>query len=127
MVCLAIKLSEASKNVYESDLSVISNVLKQMAHYQVFIPLSMFTSQSHIIHDNIGDLYTKKKTGLSSGKYVLNSDLFPNKDLLTEQTVFQAYRNWMRLLDNVSEPDVAGGWHKHVTSVFLRAPRSPTQ
>jgi len=56
-------------------------------------------------------LYTKKKMGLSAGKYVLNSDLFPNEDSLTEQTFFQAYRNWLRLLDDVSEPDVASGWH----------------
>jgi len=73
----------------------------------------MFTSQSFsIIHNNIGDLYTKKKTGLLAGKYVLNSDLFPNEDSLTKQTFF-AYRNWLRLLDEVSEVDVTGGWHKH--------------
>src|SRR5882724_869735 len=74
----------------------------------------MSTLQSlSVIHDNIRDLYTKKKTGLSTGKYVLNSDLFPNEDLLTEQTFFQAYRNWLRLLDDILEPDVASGWHKH--------------
>jgi len=110
----AFRLSEASKNVHELDPSAIPNALKQMAHYRVFIPLSMFTSQSlNIIRDNVADLYMKKKTGLSAGKYVLNSDLFPNEDSLTEQTFFQAYRNWLKLLDEVSEPDVAGGWHKH--------------
>ena len=44
---------------------------------------------------------------------ILNSDLFLNEDSLTEQTFFQAYRNWLRLLDDVSEIDVARGWHKH--------------
>ena len=108
------KLSEALMNVHELYPSAIPNALKQMAHYQVFTPLSMFTVQSfNVIHDNVRDLYMKKKTGLSAGKYVLNSDLFPNEDTLTEQTFFQPYRNWLRLLDDVLEPDVAGGWHKH--------------
>src|SRR5882724_7090238 len=51
----AFKLSEASRNVHELDPSAIPNALKQMAHYWVFIPLSMFTSHSlKIIRDNIG-------------------------------------------------------------------------
>jgi len=110
----AFKLSEASKNVHELDPSAIPNALKQMAHYWVFIPLSMFTSHSlKIIRDNIGDLYMKKKTGLSAGKYVLNSDLFLSEDSFTEQTFFQAYRNWLKLLGEVSEPEVTSGWNKH--------------
>src|SRR5882724_9092629 len=43
-VGLAFKHSEALKNIHKLDLSAISNMLKQMVHYQVFIPLSMFTS-----------------------------------------------------------------------------------
>jgi len=110
----AFSLSEASKNLHELDPSTIPNALKQMAHYRVFIPLSMFTSNSlKIIRDNVGDLYTKKKTGLSAGKYILNSDLFPDEESLAEQTFFQAYRNWLRLLSEVSESGVAAGWHKH--------------
>jgi len=82
---LAFKLSEASMNIHELDLSAIPNVLKKMAPYPVFIPLLMFTTQSfNIICDNMGDLYMKK-TGLLAGKYVLNSDLFPNEDMLTER------------------------------------------
>ena len=42
----AFKLSEASTNTHELDLSAIPNALKQMAHYQIFIPLSMFTACS---------------------------------------------------------------------------------
>jgi len=65
----AFKLSEASKNMYELDLSAIPNVLKQMAHYWVFILLLMFTSQSfNIICDNVRTWNMKKKTGLSAGK-----------------------------------------------------------
>jgi len=61
------KLSEALMNVHELYPSAIPNALKQMAHYWVFIPLLMFTMQSfNIIHDNVGDLYMKKKTGLSA-------------------------------------------------------------
>jgi len=64
---LAFKLSEASTNVHELDPLAIPNALKQMVHYRVFIPLLMFTMQSfNIIHDNVGDLYMKKKTGLSA-------------------------------------------------------------
>ena len=81
----------------------------------------MFTSQSfNIIHYNIGDLYTKK-TGLSAGKYVLNSDMFLNEDLFTEQTFFQAYRNWLRLLDDVLEPDVTSVWHKNYDHMINNA------
>jgi len=83
----AFKLDEASKNIHELDPSVIPNALKQMAHCRVFIPLSMFTTQAlKTIHDNVGDLYTKKKTGLSVGKCVLNSDCFLSEDTLTKQT-----------------------------------------
>jgi len=58
----AFKLSEASKNVHELDPSAIPNVLKQMVHYRVFIPLLMFTSQSFsIICDNIRDLYMQRR------------------------------------------------------------------
>src|SRR5882724_11726101 len=42
----AFRLKEASKNIHELDLSVILSALKQMAHCRVFIPLSMFTTQS---------------------------------------------------------------------------------
>ena len=85
----AFRLDEASKNVHELDPSIILNALKQMAHFRVFVPLSMFTTQSlHRIHDNIRDLYTKRKTRLSARKYILNSDRFPGKDTLTEQTFF---------------------------------------
>src|SRR6266481_1986152 len=72
------KTTEARKNRHELDLKTIPNALRQMAFYHVFIPLSMFTADSmNVIRDNIGDLYTKKKTSLSMGKYVLNSDAFP--------------------------------------------------
>jgi len=110
----AFKLEEASKNVLELDPSIILNALKQMAHCRVFIPLLMFTTQAlKTIRDNVGDLYTKKKTGLSAGKYILNSDCFPDKNTLTEQTFFQAYRNWLKLLMEVAEPEVVIGWNQH--------------
>jgi len=108
------KASEALKNIHELDPTAIPVGLKQMAHYRVFIPLSMFTTDAlKRIRDNVGDLYTKKKTGLSAGKYILNSDLFPSEDTLTEQTFFQAYRNWLKMLSSISEPAVASGWHHH--------------
>src|SRR5882724_9005584 len=81
------KASEVLKNIHELYPTAILVRLKQMAHYRVFIPLSMFTTDAlKRIRDNVGDLYTKKKTSLSAGKYILNSDLFPRKDTLTEQT-----------------------------------------
>jgi len=105
----AFRLDEASKNIHELDTSIIPNALKQMAHCRVFVPLSMFTTQSlHRIHDNIRDLYMKRKTRLSAGKYILNLDCFPGKDTLTEQTFFQVYRNWLKLLT-----DVMRGWSQH--------------
>jgi len=80
--------------LHELDLSAIPDALRQMVHYWVFIPLSMLTSYSlKVIQDNVGNLYMKKNTGYSAGKYILNSDLFPDEDSLTEQTFFQAYRS----------------------------------
>ena len=55
----------------------------------------------------------KKKTRLSAGKYILNSDLFLSENTLTEQTFFQAYWNCLKLLLSISEPTVASGWHDH--------------
>jgi len=110
----AFKLEEALKNIHELDLTVIPSALKQMAQCRVFIPLSMFTTQSlQLIHNNIGDLYTKKKTGLSAGKYILNSDCFLTEDTLTEQSFFQANRNWRKLLSDVADPEVMKGWNCH--------------
>ena len=54
-----------------------------------------------------------KKTSLSAGKYILNSDLFLSKDTLTEQTFFQAYRNWLSLLSSIADPKMYAGWCDH--------------
>jgi len=75
------KAKEAMKNVYELDPSAIPNALKHMAHLHVFIPLLMFTSESlRTIWENVSDLYMNRKTGFATGKYILNSDLFPIED-----------------------------------------------
>jgi len=66
-----------------------------------------------VIHNNVSDLYTKKKTGSAAGKYVLNSDLFPSKESLTDTMFFQVHRNWTKLLSNLAEPEVTRGWHNH--------------
>src|SRR5882724_6291342 len=60
--------SEAMKNTHKLDPTAILNALRQMAHFRVYIPLSMFTTDAlKKIRDNVGDLYMKKKTGLSAG------------------------------------------------------------
>ena len=66
-----------------------------------------------IIHKNVSDVYTKKKTGSAVGKYVLNLDMFPSKENLTETMFFQEYRNWIKLLSKLAEPEVARGWNDH--------------
>ena len=66
-----------------------------------------------IICNNVSDLYTKKKIGSAVGKYVLNSDLFPSEENLTKSMFFQAYRNWIKLLSELAEPEVVRGWHDH--------------
>ena len=67
-----------------------------------------------IICNNVGDLYTKKKTGSVVGKYVLNSDLFLSEGNLTESMFFfHAYRNWIKLLSELTEPEVVRGWHNY--------------
>jgi len=74
----------------------------------------MFTTNSmSMIHNNVGDLYMKKKTDSMARKYVLNSDLFPSEESLTKSTFFQAYRNWIRFLSKMAKPEVAKGWHDH--------------
>jgi len=113
------KAEEAMKNIHELDPSAIPNALRHMAHLRVFIPLSMFTSDSlRVICDNIGSLYTKRKTSFAVDKYILNSDLFP-KEELTEQTFFQAYRNWLKLLMEIVDESVFAGWHAHHTKMIL--------
>src|SRR5882724_4388869 len=98
---------------------VISQVYSQVGNNPlfpvcVFIPLTMFTSELlRTIHDNVGDLYTKRKMGFAAGKYNLNSDLFPNENILTEQTFFQAYRNWVKLIMEVADEPVSTGWHAY--------------
>ena len=83
------KTAKAIRNKHKLDPMSIPNALRQMAYYRVFIPLSMLTADSmNTIRDNVGDLYTKKKTGLSVGKYILNSDVFPGEDTLSKQTFF---------------------------------------
>jgi len=77
------------------------------------------TQALKVLHDNVGYLYMKKKAGLSVGKYVLNSDSFPNEHTLTEQIFFQAYRNWLKLLAKVAEPKVVKGWHKHYKIILM--------
>jgi len=58
-------------------------------------------------------LYTKRKTGLSARKYILNSDCFLGKDTLTKHTFFQAFRNWLKLLTDVADPEVVRGCSQH--------------
>ena len=65
------------------------------------------------IWDNVGDLYMKKKTGLSGRKYILNYDQLPTKNILMEQTFFQVYWNWLKLLSSILEPAITSGWNDH--------------
>jgi len=55
----------------------------------------------------------KKKTGLSAGKYILNSNLFPTENTLMEQTFFQVYQNWLKLLSSILELAIMSGWNDH--------------
>ena len=108
------KTSEAMKNKHECNPKSIPSALKQMAYYHVFIPLSMLTNNAmNTIHNDIGDLYTKKKTRPSAGKYTLNPDAFPGEDMLTKQIFFQAHRNWLKLLSSIAKTEVYAGWQDH--------------
>jgi len=40
------KESEAMKNTHDLDPTAIPNALRQMAHFRVYIPLSMFTTDT---------------------------------------------------------------------------------
>ena len=94
--------------------------MRQMAHYRISTPLLMFTTNSmSMIHNNVGDLYMKKKTDSMARKYVLNSDLFPSEESLTKSTFFQVYRNWIRLLSEMAELEVMKGWHDHHEHMIL--------
>ena len=65
------------------------------------------------IHNDVGDLYTKKKTRPSARKYTLNPKAFPGKDMLTKQIFFQAHRNWLKLLSSIAKTEVYTGWQDH--------------
>ena len=92
----------------------IPNAILQMAYNKLYVPLSMLTTSAlSKIQMNNNLKFRKIPFGNGIGKQSLDESSFPLEDLLTETYFFQAYRNWLMVIDIIATPDVAIGWYEH--------------
>src|SRR6266481_4733340 len=107
------KLSSV-KPEYKMNTHPIPNAILQMAYSKLFIPLSVLTSMAlDKIQFNDGLKFHKFVFGNGSGKHSLDVSTFPTELSLTEMEFWQAYCNWLSLIDIIAEPAVADGWKLH--------------
>jgi len=105
---------EIVSNTYHLNSVAIPNALLQMAFNKLFIPLSMLrvASVDHIrFNQNLK--YHKIVFGNGTGKYSLDESIFPDKLALSELEFWQAYRNWLAIIDVVTDTKVLESWKSH--------------
>jgi len=96
------------------DMMDIPNAILQMVYNKLYVPLSMLTTSAlSKIQMNNNLKFRKIPFGNGIGKQSLDESSFPLEDLLTETYFFQAYRNWLMVIDIIATPDVAVGWYEH--------------
>ena len=76
------------------------------------------TSSLSKIHSNDNLKYRKIPFGNSIMKQSLDESSFPQEDSLSETTFFQAYRNWLIVIDMIAMPEVTVGWYKHHSRIL---------
>src|SRR5882724_21741 len=85
---------------------------------KIYVPLSMLTTSAlSKIHGNDNLKYHKIPFGNGVGKQCLDESSFP-LDSLSETTFFQAYRNWLTVIDMIAMPKVAVGWYEHHSRIL---------
>ena len=101
------------------DARTIPNPILQMAFLKLYIPLSLLTTTAlDKIHFNDGLKYQKILFGNGAGKHTLDVSLFLNELSLTESEFWQAYRNWLTLIEIIAEPPLVDGWRTHHMSMM---------
>ena len=96
------------------DARTIPNLILQMAFLKLYIPLSLLTTTTlDKLHFNDGLKYQKILFGNGAGKYTLDISLFPNELPLSESEFWQAYCNWLALIEIITEPGLANRWRMH--------------
>ena len=110
---------DSCKPEYTMDTCTIPNPILQMAFLKLYIPLSLLTTTAiDKIHFNDRLKYQKILFGNGTGKHTLDISLFPNELSLTESEFWQAYRNWLTLIEIIAEPPLANGWRTHHMSMM---------
>ena len=112
--------ADAIKPEYELNVRPIPNPILQMAYLKLFIPLSLLTT---IVLDRIefndGLKFHKIIFGNWIGKHSLDISSFPTEQSLSESEFWQAYRNWLSLIDIIADPAIANSWKLHHAQMML--------
>jgi len=107
-------VEDLASNKHKLDMTDVPNAILQMAYNKIHVPLSMITSSSLTkIRNNDNLKYRKIPFGNGVGKMSLDETSFPPESSLTETSFFQAYRNWLTIIDMIAMPEVVLGWYKH--------------
>ena len=85
-----------------------------MARLRIYVPLSLLTTTTlDRIMLNQSVRYRKVVCGRGAGKTIVDESYFPAEESLQEDDFWQAYKNWIALMEAVSGPTVIEGWHAH--------------
>ncbi|KAF8585568.1 hypothetical protein K439DRAFT_1560998 [Ramaria rubella] len=110
----SISFEESTSNELELDVMSIPSTILQMAHLRLFIPLSMLTTAIlNKICNNDNLKFKKIPFGNGAGKQSLDESQFPPESSLDTFLFFQAYMNWLTIIDAIADPRLAVGWYEH--------------
>ena len=102
------------KPEYSMNSQAIPDPILQMAYLKLFISLSLLmTTVLDRIQFNDGLKYHKILFGNRVGKHSLDTSLFPDELSVSESEFWQAYRNWLPVVNIIVEPAIADGWKQH--------------
>src|SRR5882724_13176934 len=83
-----------------------------MTHGQTYVPLSLLTMSSlNRIHNNYNICFVKVPNGVI--KQTLDPTQFSSEVNLSIHEWWQAYCNWLSLINIIADAHVAIRWHKH--------------
>src|SRR6266481_6700452 len=104
----------AIKNSPDLEPDVLPDTILHMAHNRIYIPLSLLTITAlNQIQLNHNVKFRKISFGNSAGKTSIDEASFPPEDSLTENNFWQAYKNWLTLVETLVGPAVVEGWWAH--------------
>ena len=110
---------ESTKPEYKLNLRMLPKQILQMAYLKLFIPLSLLTTLAlDKIQFNDRLKYQKIIFSSNAGKHMLNILIFPDEMSLSEMEFWQAYCNWLMLIDLIADSIMANSWHEHHTHMM---------